>query len=621
MTTIRPALSAAACLLACTTRAPLAAPTIKEQEVAPPWKPGTVLTLSQRGMRFASTRVKDDGKWLVQIDGVESPAYDEVLKSAVTVELTFTLTGDVGVSALREQGPVAFGPDGKRYAYAARNGEDVVVILDGTQIFRGRSSPSAPPVQQLRFTPDGKHVYFFSASGDTLSSVVLMMDGKPASPPLDAISPLLFSADGSHWVLSAGAAKAPATKLVVIDGKAADYACEAARISPDGRHVACFTRAETLPAGHSRGVLVDGKLTVSGPKVDLLKLSPAGDVFVRLLDVRNNSTLYRNGTLVEGSQGVTEVMWSPDGSHWAAKGISNQGAVHWVMYDGKKQKDYTQVSDVFFAADSTAWAYLAQSAKGSHAVINGEEREPSPFVRGPMFARTGHNVIYAAGPNTIQIYFNGAVSMPLPSIFGLELSPDGTRLGYYAGISGLSTQPVIDGEPKGFIGSYNAAQRIVFSPDSKHVVATVMHPTLKSPTIYVDGTFLPLAEYQLSPREFTPDNQHLIFTSPGPVYEKVVQTARTYVDGDVVATCTARGVTWANSPKMVRVAVGVMQWAGSAGSAKSAVDPEAYEVEPDGSIVILCNTPGPGGYGPIKKITVTPAAGSSFATWVASLPK
>ena len=52
-------------------------------------------------------------------------------------------------------------------------------------------------------------------------------------------------------------------------------------------------------------------------------------------------------------------------------------------------------------------------------------------------------------------------------------------------------------------------------------------------------------------------------------------------------------------------------------------DPEAkdWEVQPDGSIIFICNSPGPGGFGPIKKITVTPAAGTSVTSWVSSLPK
>ena len=48
--------------------------------------------------------------------------------------------------------------------------------------------------------------------------------------------------------------------------------------------------------------------------------------------------------------------------------------------------------------------------------------------------------------------------------------------------------------------------------------------------------------------------------------------------------------------------------------------PEAtdWEAQPDGSIIFVCGTPGPAGYGLIKKFVVTPAPGSNLATWVAS---
>jgi len=596
-----------------------AAPTIKEREVAPPWKPGTMLTLSQRGMRVASTRARDDGKWVVQIDGVESPAYDEVLKVVPLTELILRDNGDVSSYSVLHLGPVAFTADGKRYAYAERTGEDIVVIADGRELFRAKQSTSAPPVQMLQFTPDGKHVYFFKASGDTTTSVALVFDGSTVSPGLDAIVPLMFSADGSHWVLSAGAAKAPLTKVVIIDGKVADYSCESARISADGRHVACFTRAATLPAGHARGVLVDGKLTVSGPQVDLLKFSPAGDVFVTVKDVQNTPTLYRNGVLVADSKGAGNVMFSADGSHWAAAGMTNLGAAYWIMYDGKKQKDYKAVSSVVFSADSTAWAYNAQSDQGWHAVINGEEREPNGFARGgPMFAKTGHAVVYTAGTQGPKVYFNGAVSAPYPAVWGLEISADGTRAAYYAGVSGLMAQLVVDGQVKSQGIQYTVAQRIGFTPDSKHIFATAMHPQGKFPTILVDDVFLPRVVTGLSPREFTPDGQHLILTGPG-MPDKGLTPTLYYLDGDVVAKCSPRAMSWVNSPKMIRPSVAVQQW----GLNSKPLNPDAkdWEVQPDGSVVIICNLPAPGGYGPIETITVTPAPGSSFATWVASLPK
>lgn len=617
MTTTRLLPLVAVALLACAARASLAAPAIKEQEVAPPWKQGTTLTLSQRGMHVASTHAKDDGRWTVQIDGVESPEYDEVLKTVPAIDVVFADNGDLQTYNVNYLGPVAFSPDGKRHAYAERTGEDVVVIVDGRELVRAKQSESAPPVQALQFTPDGNHVYFFRASGDTTTSVMLVMDGKPASPPLDAIRPLMFSADGSHWVLNVGAAKQPATKVVVIDGKTADYNCESARISRDGRHVACFTRAATLPAGHGRGVLVDGKLTVSGPQVDLLRFSPSGDVFVTVKDSKNNTTLYRNGALVEGSEGALTVTFSADSSHWGAKGMTNQGVARWVMYDGKKQKDYKQTSDVLFSADGSAWAYFGQSDKGWHAVIDGVEREPNGNARGAMFARTGHSFVYAAGPVAMKVFLNdAAVSAPFQNVWGLDLSPDGAHSAFYTSLSGLTVELVVDGVSKSQGIQYTVLQRVGFSPDSKHVFATAMHPQLKLPTIYLDDVFLPRAVTGLTPQEFTPDSQHLILTGIGPAEQGLTPTLY-YVDGDVVARCSTRAIPWQNSPKMIRPKVGVLPW----GTASKPLDPEAkdWEVEPDGSIVFICNTPAPGGYGPIKKITVTPAAGTTFATWAASL--
>jgi hypothetical protein len=166
--------------------------------------------------------------------------------------------------------------------------------------FRAKQSLSAPPVQVMQFTPDSRHLYFFSASGDTLNSKVLILDGKPASPPVNEVTPLMFSADGSHWVFNAGSAKQPLERVVVIDGKVAPYSCENVKMSADGVHVACVTR--TAPGMKTAvAVLVDGKLTVGGSKIGTLKFSPTGEVFATALDTLNVPTLYRNGAAIPNS--------------------------------------------------------------------------------------------------------------------------------------------------------------------------------------------------------------------------------------------------------------------------------------------------------------------------------
>ena len=87
--------------------------------------------------------------------------------------------------------------------------------------------------------------------------------------------------------------------------------------------------------------------------------------------------------------------------------------------------------------------------------------------------------------------------------------------------------------------------------------------------------------------------------------------------------CSQRVMTWFNSPKHVRPVIQVAQWGNEKFGANANQNmrlPEAtdWEAQPDGSIIFVCNTPGPAGYGPIKKFVVTPAPGSNLASWVAS---
>ena len=152
-----------------------------------------------------------------------------------------------------------------------------------------------------------------------------------------------------------------------------------------------------------------------------------------------------------------------------------------------------------------------------------------------------------------------------------------------------------------------------------------MHPVGKFPTLYIDGIYLPRPYTTFTPWEITPDSQHLISIAPG--LEQNMTVTSYYVDGDLVAKCSARNMTWFNSPKHVRPTIQIAQWGNEKfayGNANHNVRlPEAtdWEMQPDGSIIFVCATPGPAGYGPIKKWTVTPAPGSNITSWVASLPK
>jgi hypothetical protein len=85
------------------------------------------------------------------------------------------------------------------------------------------------------------------------------------------------------------------------------------------------------------------------------------------------------------------------------------------------------------------------------------------------------------------------------------------------------------------------------------------------------------------------------------------------VDGQEVARFGTRGVTWANSPTRLRAPVTMLPW----GVSTTKIDPDAkdWEFLPDGRIVFLGVAGTAENFGPMTRITVTPAAGTTFASW------
>ena len=131
---------------------------VEEKIVGPAWEQGTIYSLSPTGMRLAIVSAKGS-RFVVTLDGVEGQPFDEIIKS--TGELEVLYDGALRpVLAYKWQGPVAFSPDGRRYAYVARLGKELIVILDGKEIHRAVYSPSFPPIAHLFFSPDSRHLFF-----------------------------------------------------------------------------------------------------------------------------------------------------------------------------------------------------------------------------------------------------------------------------------------------------------------------------------------------------------------------------------------------------------------------------------------------------------------------------
>ena len=572
---------------------PLAADSaVEEKLVGPAYEQGTIYTLSPTGLHLATMSAKGS-RFVVTVDGAEGPPYDQILNAAGEFTLGYDFNFNA-VKTLKWQGPVAFSPDGKRYAYAARTAKDVFVIVDGKEIFHAAFSQVAPPVSVLSFTPDGQHVMFYQQTADTMQSFQLMMDGKPVTPAFDQVPSPLFSPDGKHWALLGSKPRSVNERFLIIDGKDAGYIASRLQFTPDSKRLVSVSGN---PGSGEQTLLVDGKAMLTAASIDKIVISSRGEIAaIAIPKGGQKKLLHLDGKAVSGTENVYNVVFSPDGKHWAANGAETPSA--WVVVDGKKQQNYTSVRDAAFTGDSAKCVYVAESGVKKFVVINGQEDEGNNLIHvGPLLSKTGGHVAYSAGEmmGKLKIHYDGQVLPERYNNFNLALSPDGSHFVYYAANDAVSTELIVDGEIKGTAASFGG--ETIFSPDSKFVV-TNARPPKGDNALFISGDFVPYPKSMGYPRPlgFTADSQHLILVGSEPG-EGGNPVNSFYVDGQRVAQFLPRGVTWANS-------TGNYLW----------------EAQPDGAVILIGVTPGPNNsYGPMKRVSVKPAAGTSVATWIADV--
>src|SRR5882724_6057041 len=158
-----------------------------EETVLAPVQEGARFLISPHGLHVA-TMGNDGSRAVVYYDGVEGPKFDQILTQLSTDGIVFS-------------------PDGNRYAYCARAGNQYVVMVDGKELVRSSESQSGGTINgsscALGFTSNNKHVFYFSiGSTDTLTYRRFVYDGKPIGPPFSTdwdVRELAFSPDGEHY--------------------------------------------------------------------------------------------------------------------------------------------------------------------------------------------------------------------------------------------------------------------------------------------------------------------------------------------------------------------------------------------------------------------------------------
>jgi hypothetical protein len=307
-----------------------------EPVVMAPLEQGAQFVVSPHRVHVA-TLSHSGSRAILIYDGVPGPKFDEIFPGP---------TGVVGVT---------FSPDGRRYGYCGKSGNEFVAMVDGKEMGRGSEADPqgivGPGSCAIGFTPGSKHAYYTSGVGYSGHTVYrFAYDGKVS--PVGASNDLrdyTFSPDDDHytypWIDPANIHN----QKLVVDGNPAPYFGNEPQWSADSRHL--YTKAAAPNRIPALDVLQDGKPVMRAEGVRLF-ISPVGNLGVAI--VRKAAGLPAatqflaiGGQVVPGSEitggGINDVVFSPDGKHYAAKyKMANQR--EYVFADGKRGPDYQSIA-------------------------------------------------------------------------------------------------------------------------------------------------------------------------------------------------------------------------------------------------------------------------------------
>ncbi len=546
-----------------------------EEKILAPVKQGARFVVSPHGVHVAT--ISNSGSRSVVIyDGVEGPKFDEILNP----------------------GAIAFSPDGNRYAYCARSGDQYVVMVDGKELVRSSESNAGRIDEQscrLGFTSNSKHVYFYSRVSTSVppaSFERFVFDGKPGIPS-DSSNNLLvaFSPDGDHYAYVWNDPQKQRPWTLIVDGKPAGYQGGSPQFTADSRHL--YSQARQ---GQATALLLDGKPIARAFNFKVY-IPPVGDMVVVAVSggtsVNPVQFLVVGGKKVPGSETARghsltdEVVISADGKHYAAVYLSTNNRRS-VMTDGKRGPEYVIVDKLGFTADSSKVVYHA--VNGSvFTVVGDEEFEGSTIepVVSPVGSRVGSLLVANGGATSLLM--DGKIT-PVNGQSGSNLgfSPDGAHYAYFTIDAGGGHRLVIDGvlQPQSVLTKVDTmdlqnslALKYVFSADGKHIAHFASPPT---PTgdyrrgIFLDGKYIPAsADGTNTQLCFSPDSKHLFW-----IHRYGNQPDRLFIDGKPLVEYSSAGMI-----------------------------PHWWEFGPDGSLSFLAQDDNS-----LKRITITPSPETSIAT-------
>jgi hypothetical protein len=495
----------------------LAQAKVDEQVVAPN-EDGLSYYISPKGAHLVAVTQKGS-RYVVSRDGVPGPQIDQLLNPG---------TGSWIMN---------FSPDGERYAYSAKVGQDWIAVVDGKEVYRqpigSNDLVNRGGGPHVRFSPNGKHWFIYyhnpSATRPTDDPSWYMWDG--VAGPKGAEAVIAVSPDGERHAYMVTNPANPNQRVLVVDGKPAAYAGFDPIFSADGTRIYSTRLVRPAQGPQVTEVLVDGQVVARAHNAKI-HVPPAGAGALILLGRMDPATRMERWGILAGkgivpnseSSQLGQVWFSDDGKHYAVKSI--QSPTVSLIVDGVRHRDYTSVDSVRFT-DAGKVTYLAQTGTKWFVVTGDQESDvmlASMFVS-PTTGKGGR-IGYAGSTTSGQVIVVDNKATRVEGRFAsaeeFRFSPDGTHSSVWIGAAGTPGGTVsVDGAPGA--GTLHAdfgqmskgdPKRYLWSPDSKFT----LHYGAPGTTWSGDfGYFMGNRYYSLGNLSrvekptFTPDGKHLFW--------------------------------------------------------------------------------------------------------------
>jgi hypothetical protein len=580
------------------------------------------VSISPSGEHVAAVMAKGS-RVVVVYDGVESQKFDTLL----TYEGAASPARASGGPTLG--GPILFSADGAHYAYAAQQGDEYIVMLDGKELVRLPYGEPKPHINPFAFSPTGSHFYFGVMSGNTSDpkeGFRMFVDGKPGPTSRQMTetnlqssgSGILFSRDDARYAYVGTTTRdLPEGKWAVANGRQVKFFGDELQFTGHGRLLSVVTTPGvfgTPPTPGSQTLLIDTKPVLKALRFTGVWVSPTNDDYAVVVTPHEGapSFLTLNGKPVPGTENaqIGGVYFSPDGKRLAVL-CTPAGATtgSFMILDGKKGPKYQSIEyspphEPGFSADSSKFTYVANN-NGHFLVVNGDESDAG-FTLGPYFGAGGARLAYALQQNQDQDLYVDDKTVFSGSLADFSFSADGAHYAFIGKqvlhLDGAPLSDFVAGEWNGTIStgmSRGQAERYhyIFSPDGKHLVYNADNPNNeKQRGLWIDRSFLFHSPSNYSGSilrpTFTPDSQHLFW------YDRVAPSVsepqghfQLYADGEAAMTFVQTFFSY------------------DRGSTQGS----AWEVSPDGALQLLVVADNS-----LRRVRVTPSSDRTIETLIAA---